>query len=1055
MTDENSTKVPADFKTVFEATPCNSALLLPNAPTFTILAVTDGFLLLNGTRRATLVGKGIFESFPSNPGEIRDTGAERLRNSLIQVIDNKTEHEMSLQRYDVQDADGIFSERYWKAVNKPILDADGSVLYIIHTAEEVTELIKAQELELRIKEIEQEHRLLMDAPFAVSILKGPRFIIEMVNEPMIQIWGKGKDILHKPILDVIPEIKDQGYIKLMTEVLMSGIAYKAYEQDTTFYKNGEWKKGYFNFFYQPYYEKAGDPATGILIYANEVTEKVDSKLALAAGETRFTQIANTLPIVVWTASPDGNLTYISEQWEKFYGNPVAESLGTGWVSFLHTDDVPDAGARWALSLSSGNDYETEFRVRHKDGSYHWVLVRAVPIKNNNGEIIAWYGSNTDIEDKKITEEALRASSEKFRQLLEATPQMTWTNLPVGDVTFYNEKWFTYTGLNFEKTKDWGWQEVIHPDDLQLTVKAYTDALRRGDVFVTENRYKRADGEYRWHLNRALPLKDKQGEIYLWIGTATDIHDLKQTERALQESEQQVRTLVESAPFPIGVFTGKEMRISLANQAILDTWGKGDDVVGKLFAEIMPELDNQQIFQQLDKVFTTGIPFYAKNAKVEIETRGELQPYYFNYSFKPLFDINGNVYGVMNTAADVTDLTLAIQKVEEKEKSFRNTILKAPVAMCVFKGPNHIVEIANKLMIELFGKTAKEILNKPIFEGLPEARDQGFEQLLDGVFTTGETYAAEGVPVTLPREGKITNVYVNFVYAANKESNGITSGILAVAVDVTAEVIARKKIEEVIAERTGELAKANANLQRSNAELAQFAYIASHDLQEPLRKITVFSQMLGQHLTGTGIDAQTQNFLTKIDSSATRMINLVRDVLVYSELAKENSVFQPVKLLETIEGIKTDFELLIEQKNALLVYRDLPVIEAIPLQMSQLFGNLVSNALKFSRRDIRPIIEISAENLSPAEILKLGLEATGKVYYNIEVRDNGIGFNKEYADQIFNIFQRLHGKSDYSGTGIGLAMCKKIVQNHGGEIYATATEDKGAVFNVILPKKQIT
>ncbi len=142
---------------------------------------------------------------------------------------------------------------------------------------------------------------------------------------------------------------------------------------------------------------------------------------------------------------------------------------------------------------------------------------------------------------------------------------------------------------------------------------------------------------------------------------------------LEEGEQQVRALVESAPFPIAVYIGKEMRIQLANQSVMDIWGKGNDVVGKLFAEVLPELDNQEIFEQLDSVFTTGIAFHAKNQNVNLVIDGKLHPYYFNYSFTPLFDAAGNVYGVMNTAADVTDLNLAKQNIELSENNLRNII----------------------------------------------------------------------------------------------------------------------------------------------------------------------------------------------------------------------------------------------------------------------------------------------------------------------------------------------------------------------------------------------
>ena len=372
-------------------------------------------------------------------------------------------------------------------------------------------------------------------------------------------------------------------------------------------------------------------------------------------------------------------------------------------------------------------------------------------------------------------------------------------------------------------------------------------------------------------------------------------------------------------------------------------------------------------------------------------------------------------------------------------------------MCIFKGSHHVVELANERMIELWGKSAEQVLNKPMFEGLPEAKNQGFEALLDGVYKTGESFSAQGVAVTLPRNGKLENVYVNFAFEAYRENDGCISGIIAVAIDSTDQVIARQKIEEVVAERTKELENANNDLKKSNAELAQFAYIASHDLQEPLRKISTFSKMLEKSIEDK-LDDHSRNYLNKINNSSARMTLLIRDVLTYSELVKENEVFVEVDMNEILATIKSDYELLIEQKNARIYSDKLPKIEAISLQMSQLVGNIIGNALKFSRKDVEPIIRITATNLSDEELNNSALDKD-REYCKLIFTDNGIGFKKEFAGKIFDIFQRLHGKSEYEGTGIGLALCKKITLNHNGDLNATGSSENGAVFNAILPVKQ--
>jgi hypothetical protein len=379
------------------------------------------------------------------------------------------------------------------------------------------------------------------------------------------------------------------------------------------------------------------------------------------------------------------------------------------------------------------------------------------------------------------------------------------------------------------------------------------------------------------------------------------------------------------------------------------------------------------------------------------------------------------------------------------------ILQAPVAMCILLGPLHKIEVANELMIELWGKSVTDVIGRPVFEALPDARQQGLEQLLDHVFATGETFKANERPVVLLRNGKLETVYQNFVYEPYKDGDGTIRGVLVVSVDVSEQVLARQQIEEVVTERTKELELANNNLQKSNAELAQFAYIASHDLQEPLRKISTFTQMLEKRIENK-LDSQSKNYVNKIISSTFRMNTLIRDVLAYSELVKETEIFAEVNLNQIVESVITDFELLIEQKEATIEYDTLPVVEAIPLQMSQLFSNLIGNSLKFTRKEHKPIIKISFSVLTEGEINNSQLD-TSIGYYKIQVRDNGIGFKEEQSEHIFNIFQRLHRKSEYEGTGIGLAMCKKIAINHHGDLNAKGSSENGAVFNAILPIKQ--
>jgi signal transduction histidine kinase len=263
----------------------------------------------------------------------------------------------------------------------------------------------------------------------------------------------------------------------------------------------------------------------------------------------------------------------------------------------------------------------------------------------------------------------------------------------------------------------------------------------------------------------------------------------------------------------------------------------------------------------------------------------------------------------------------------------------------------------------------------------------------------------------------------------------------------------QQLEQKVRARTMELENANGKLEvvneklvRSNSDLEQFAYVASHDLQEPLRKIQIFTEMAEKSVSNS--NTETGAYFVKIHASAKRMTELIKSVLNYSRLSKTGEQFEEVDLNELVENTKTDFELLITEKKALVKNDSLPVIHGIPLQMNQLFLNLFSNSLKFS--SATPVITITSRIVPNAEVKQNEHLHENEKYVEIVFSDNGIGFEQQYADQIFTIFQRLHDKKSYEGTGIGLALCKKIVENHHGYIFAKSELGKGAAFYMYFP-----
>jgi two-component system, chemotaxis family, CheB/CheR fusion protein len=265
------------------------------------------------------------------------------------------------------------------------------------------------------------------------------------------------------------------------------------------------------------------------------------------------------------------------------------------------------------------------------------------------------------------------------------------------------------------------------------------------------------------------------------------------------------------------------------------------------------------------------------------------------------------------------------------------------------------------------------------------------------------------------------------------------------------VLFSRELEMKVGERTASLKESNTSLKHSNSNLEQFATIASHDLQEPLRKIRTFAALLKQRHSKE-ITGEVGEWVDKISLSAERMSALIHDVLNFSKVL-DASVYENVNLNDILQNVTNDFDLLIDQKKAVILHDELPVIKAVPLQMNQLFYNLLSNALKFSKPDVIPAINISCRMLTPDEVKGYPSFDSNIPYVEINFQDNGIGINEKFSEKIFQIFQRLNARDHFEGTGIGLALCKRIVLGHKGEIHVQGEEGKGAQFHVLLPIRQ--
>lgn len=734
------------------------------------------YLHIAGKEENDILNQPIFDSFP----ETKEAVYPLLKNVFETGIPySQDEFAVTLNRYDKQEL------AYFNVVFYPLKEENNTITGIIVVAYEVTEDVKGRHL---LTENEVAFRnIVMESPIAMAIFRGKDYVIEMANKAMMKdIWQKEeKDFIGRPLLEVFPELYNQKYPEILHEVLTTGKKISENEAVTHINIKGKLKKFYLDYEFTTLYEKNGK-ASGIMCTVYDVTSKVKARKKVETTEERARLATEIGKIATW----DLNL----KTKKLLYSDNILDIFGfEKGTKIIHEDvrsrilpkDEHIVKEAFEKALKEGI-YKYEARILKVDNSIGWIKMHGKIFFDENNIPSKMIGTVMDVTVEKNMQHVLVKSEQKFRLLADSMPQLIWTSDTLGNLNYFNETVYNYSGLSKEEIEKNGWLQIVHPDDREENVKLWMESVKTGHDFLFIHRFKRYDGEYRWQLSRAVAQLDESGKVTMWVGSSTDI---------------------------------------------------------------------------------------------------------------------------------------------EEQKNFTN------------------------------------------------------------------------------------------------------------------------QLEEQIIERTTQLELKNRDLVNMNIELQSFAYISSHDLQEPLRKIQTFASRLAD-LDEQNISANAKTYLNRIEFSAKKMQNLIQDLLTYSRANSADRIFTKIKIDEIAEEVISDFSDRIEEKNAIVEYHDLGEATLIQFQFRQLLHNLVENALKFSRPGVPPKVKISVKKVDGKSLPNA--EFKDKKYHHLRVSDNGIGFELVYKEKIFEVFQRLNTESEYRGTGIGLAIVKKIVENHKGFITVDSEKGKGSVFNIYIP-----
>ncbi|HEX5691157.1 MAG TPA: PAS domain S-box protein, partial [Roseiflexaceae bacterium] len=619
----------------------------------------------------------------------------------------------------------------------------------------------------------------------------------------------------------------------------------------------------------------------------------------------------------------------------------------------------------------------------------------------------------ELAERERAENALREREEYLRVLTETMPAVPWTATPEGQIDYFSQRWLELTGLTREEALGEGWMDVPHPDDRPQMIAAWSHALATGEPYDVLHRIRLADGSYRWQRSRALPQRDADSRIVRWHGITDDIHELRLAEERRRASEERFAKAFQGSPVAIVISRIADGEIVTVNDRFLALFGyEREAVIGRTSVELDLWADPGHRERVVGLLRAQG---QLRDLDVRVRTSaGEIRDVLLSVE---ILDLGADGQSILTLLHDITDRKRAENALRASEERFAKTFRVSPAALVITRQRDRVQLDVNESYCELIGWSREELIGTT-------PMDQGVfvnpEQIADLRTALLTDQALRNREITIrTRKGDLRIVLFSAV--------GVTLNDEPCFLTIMVDITDRKRAEAALAEQTHEL-------ERSNAELEQFAYVASHDLQEPLRMVASYTELLGERYKGK-LDERADKYINYAVDGARRMQMLVNDLLTFSRVGTHGKPLQPTDSANVVRHVLDGLRASIQESGATVEVGELPVVSSDVVQLGQLFQNLIGNAIKFHGA-APPHIQISARR-----------EADKWVF---AVTDNGIGIDQTYSERIFQIFQRLHERGKYAGSGIGLALAKRIVDRHGGQIWFESAVGQGTTFFFTLP-----
>ncbi len=947
-----------------------------------------------------------------------------------------------------------------------LAEAAYSVQARAHKAEEESKLAAEREKAAAgLQQSEAKYRELVQNANSAIIRWKQDGTIAFINEYAQKIFGYSADeIVGKSVNILLPERESTGgdLTRLVQDVVNNPERYANNINENILRDGGRVWMAWTN---KPIFDHDGQ-LLEILAVGSDITGRKRMEEALRGSEDRFRALVQTTSDVVYRMSPN---------WDRMHqlrGRdfiPDTETPSSTWLqTYIHPDDQPLVIAAINKAIRNKSVFELEHRVVRVDGSLGWTFSRAIPLQDENGEIVEWFGTASNITERKQAEVLLQRQAELLH--------LSYDAIIVWRLGGFIESW----NKGAEELYGYSQEEAVGQVTHDLLKTVHPAPFSKMEAWLRERKF--WEGELKHHTRdgreiivsaRHQLVRGADGvERVLEINR--DITDRKRAEERLREYEKAVEGLEEMI-----TVVDRDYRYLIANRAFLNYRDmERGQVVGSLVPEVLDrDVFEKEIKEKLDECFQGNIIKYEmKYSYPKLGDRDLLISYFpiespagIDRVACVLRDITERKRGEARVTADLAALTrmhaLSGRVLETGGlQPLLKEIMEAAVAVAgaemgflqLLKNDSLRI-VANHGHRQPFLQFFASAENEASVCG--EAARRGKRVIVSDVETSSLFIGTPSLPVL--REAGVRAVQSTPVISRSGALLGILTthwGVpynpdehdlwrIDLLVRQAADLIEHSRTEEAlrksrdelelrVQQRTTELNSYMGKLEKSNQALQDFASIAAHDMKEPLRKVVSFGNMLRQK-SGDSLGQTESDYLDRMINATERMQSLLTGLLDYSRVTTEGEPFKPVDLSGLIGEVLSDLEVTIVKTGGKVHVGTLPVISADPMQMRQLFQNLIGNALKFHKPDERPVVHVRS------------VSDTGSGC-RIVVEDNGIGFEEQYRDRIFAPFQRLRGRSEYEGTGMGLAICKKIVERHGGSITAKSTPGAGSTFIIELP-----